>query len=107
MMPRNGKRRRNISQPKRLLHARRGMIHLADMLRVALPLLPLLAVLANVVKKPNPSPFPRRTNIPAKRLRTQSNAFQMLLQPLKAPVLPPVRHKRFPLHQSVSRYNKY
>ena len=52
MMPRHGKGRHGVFAAKRLLCARAGMIDLGRMLRVALALLPLGTVFANVVEQP-------------------------------------------------------
>ena len=51
-MARHGKRRDAISHLPRHLRARRSVIHLGRMRRVALPLLPVGAVFADVVQQP-------------------------------------------------------
>ena len=54
VMARHGKRRKGIAQPRRQLRARRSVIHLSRMRRVALPLLPVGAVFSDVVQQPRP-----------------------------------------------------
>ena len=51
-MTRHGTRSIVIAQPRRHLRARRSVIHLSRMRRVALPFLPVGAVFADVVQQP-------------------------------------------------------
>ena len=82
MMARHGKRRKGIAQPRRHLRARRSVIHLSRMRRVALPLLPVGAVFADVVQQPRPMAVLLRAKYRRKFSRQRRDVLLVLPQRL-------------------------
>ena len=82
VMTRHGKRREGIAQLSRQLCARRSVIHLSRMLRVALPFLPVGAVFADVVQQPRPMAVLLRAKCRRKFSRQRRDVLLVLPQRL-------------------------
>ena len=82
VMARHGKRRDAISHLPRHLRARRSVIHLGRMRRVALPLLPVGAVFADVVPQPRPMAVLLRAKCRRKFSRQRRDVLLVLPQRL-------------------------
>lgn len=100
MMARHGTRSIVIAQPRRQLRARRSVIHLGRMRRIALPLLPVVAVFADVVQQPRPMAVLLRAKCRRKFSRQRRDVLLVLPQRLIRAVRLQVRdiiHFIFPL----------
>ena len=82
MMARHGKRRKGIAQPRRHLRARRRVVYLGRVRRIALPLLPVVAVFADVVQQPRPMAVLMRAKCRRKFSRQRRDILLVLPQRL-------------------------
>ena len=81
-MTRHGKRRERIAQLSRHLRARRRVVYLGRVRRVALPLLPVVAVFADVVQQPRPMAVLLRAKCRRKFSRQRRDVLLVLPQRL-------------------------
>ena len=98
MVPRHGKRRRQIVDSHRLLHTGSSVIHPACMLGVTLARLCCGAVFANVVQQSGASGMLPRIEGSGKFCRSLRHPLDMIPQRLIAAILPLMRYIVHPSH---------